>query len=215
VLGILSACNFDIPLYKLWFYSVSLNVLALCSLILIVIHICYFQFSNVVTALSSVTLFLSTLRRENIWAASILLTGFSLTSNKQNFSKVFLGLHLYSVCVLYFYRTSEVHLLCILTSLLLHTILPRQFNFPIYWSIFYHPQILLQYISVLVLGYSHLKEEALDRTMWRDRFGRDFGPVVRQTAKWMNITFLYVQLFVCFVWADIFAFCSVIVLYNF
>jgi hypothetical protein len=32
-------------------------------------------------------------------------------------------------------------------------------------------------------GYCHLKEEALDRTMWRDRFGRGFGPVVRQTAK--------------------------------
>jgi hypothetical protein len=32
-------------------------------------------------------------------------------------------------------------------------------------------------------GYSHLKEEALDRTMWRACFGRDFGPVVRQTAK--------------------------------
>ena len=31
-------------------------------------------------------------------------------------------------------------------------------------------------------GYSHLKEEALDHTMWRDRFGRGFGPVVRQTA---------------------------------
>jgi hypothetical protein len=29
-------------------------------------------------------------------------------------------------------------------------------------------------------GYSHLKEEALDRTMWRNRFGGDFGPVVRQ-----------------------------------
>jgi hypothetical protein len=27
-------------------------------------------------------------------------------------------------------------------------------------------------------GYSHLKEEALDRTMWRDCFGRDFGSVV-------------------------------------
>jgi len=25
-----------------------------------------------------------------------------------------------------------------------------------------------------------LKEEALDRTMWRNRFGRDFGPVVWQ-----------------------------------
>jgi hypothetical protein len=31
-------------------------------------------------------------------------------------------------------------------------------------------------------GYSHMKEEALDRTMWRARFGRSFGPVVRQTA---------------------------------
>ena len=31
-------------------------------------------------------------------------------------------------------------------------------------------------------GYSHLKEEALDRTMWRNRFGRGFGPVVRQTT---------------------------------
>jgi hypothetical protein len=32
-------------------------------------------------------------------------------------------------------------------------------------------------------GYCHLKEEALDRTVWRARFGRGFGPVVRQTAK--------------------------------
>jgi hypothetical protein len=32
-------------------------------------------------------------------------------------------------------------------------------------------------------GYSHLKEKAPDRTMWRARFGRGFGPVVRQTAK--------------------------------
>jgi hypothetical protein len=32
-------------------------------------------------------------------------------------------------------------------------------------------------------GYSHLKEEAMDRTMWRARFGRGFGPVVRQTTK--------------------------------
>jgi hypothetical protein len=32
-------------------------------------------------------------------------------------------------------------------------------------------------------GYSHLKEETLDRTMWRARFGGGFGPVVRQTAK--------------------------------
>jgi chorismate mutase len=32
-------------------------------------------------------------------------------------------------------------------------------------------------------GYSHLKEETLDRTMWRARFGRGFGPVVRQTIE--------------------------------
>ena len=32
-------------------------------------------------------------------------------------------------------------------------------------------------------GYSHLKEEALDRTMWRGGFGRGFGPVVRQNAE--------------------------------
>jgi hypothetical protein len=32
-------------------------------------------------------------------------------------------------------------------------------------------------------GYSRLKEEALDRTIWRARFGRGFRPVVRQTPK--------------------------------
>jgi hypothetical protein len=32
--------------------------------------------------------------------------------------------------------------------------------------------------------YSHLRAEALlGRTMWRARFGRGFGPVVRQTTK--------------------------------
>jgi hypothetical protein len=35
--------------------------------------------------------------------------------------------------------------------------------------------------------YWKLKEEALDRTLLRTRFGRDYGPVVRETAdKWMN-----------------------------
>jgi hypothetical protein len=46
-------------------------------------------------------------------------------------------------------------------------------------------------------GYSHLKEEALDSTMWRAGLGRGFGPVVRQTAKWtnewMNERWLYIQ----------------------
>ena len=37
-------------------------------------------------------------------------------------------------------------------------------------------------------GYCHLKQEALDRTMWRAGFGRDFGPVVRDY--YMNVCFL-------------------------
>ena len=32
-------------------------------------------------------------------------------------------------------------------------------------------------------GYSHLKEEALDRTMWRNCFGGGIGPVVRQITE--------------------------------
>ena len=32
-------------------------------------------------------------------------------------------------------------------------------------------------------GHSHLKEEALDRTMWRNRFGRGVGPIVRQITE--------------------------------
>ena len=32
-------------------------------------------------------------------------------------------------------------------------------------------------------GYCHLKEEALDRTVWRNRFGGGFGPVVRQNTE--------------------------------
>jgi hypothetical protein len=32
-------------------------------------------------------------------------------------------------------------------------------------------------------GYYHLKEEALDHTMWRAHFGKGFGPVVRETTK--------------------------------
>ena len=34
--------------------------------------------------------------------------------------------------------------------------------------------------------YSHLKEETLDRTMWRHRFGGGFGPVGRENTEWMN-----------------------------
>jgi len=42
--------------------------------------------------------------------------------------------------------------------------------------------------SILILIPPHFKEEALDRTMWRARFGRGFGPVVRQTTKWNDST---------------------------
>ena len=43
--------------------------------------------------------------------------------------------------------------------------------------------------------YSHLKEEALDRTMWRNRFGGGFGPVVRQNTEWwMNIYWRNIRL---------------------
>jgi hypothetical protein len=35
-------------------------------------------------------------------------------------------------------------------------------------------------------GYSQLKEESLDRIMWRNRFGGGFGPVVRQITEWMR-----------------------------
>jgi hypothetical protein len=31
--------------------------------------------------------------------------------------------------------------------------------------------------------YWKLKEEALDRTLWRSRFGRGYGPVLRQTTE--------------------------------
>ena len=33
-------------------------------------------------------------------------------------------------------------------------------------------------------GCSYLKVEALTRTMWRNHFGRGFGPVVRQNTEW-------------------------------
>jgi hypothetical protein len=39
-------------------------------------------------------------------------------------------------------------------------------------------------------GSSHLKDEALDRTMWRTLFGRGFGPVMRQTTNFFLILFI-------------------------
>jgi hypothetical protein len=41
-----------------------------------------------------------------------------------------------------------------------------------------------------------LKEEALDRTMWRARFGRGFGPVVRQTTEWMIYIYVYIYIYI-------------------
>ena len=35
-------------------------------------------------------------------------------------------------------------------------------------------------------GYWTLKEEVLERTLWRTRFGGGYGPVVGQTAEWTN-----------------------------
>ena len=32
-------------------------------------------------------------------------------------------------------------------------------------------------------GYSHLREEALDRTTWRNCFGGGFEPVIRQNTE--------------------------------
>ena len=44
-------------------------------------------------------------------------------------------------------------------------------------------------------GYSHLKEEALDRTMWRNCFAGGFGPVVRQNTEWMIFLTLCISLY--------------------
>jgi len=37
-------------------------------------------------------------------------------------------------------------------------------------------------------GAWKLKEESLDRSVWGIRFGKGYGPVVWQTAKWKNGT---------------------------
>jgi len=38
------------------------------------------------------------------------------------------------------------------------------------------------------IGYCKLKERTLDRTLWRTRFRRVYGPVVRQTKKRWSFT---------------------------
>jgi len=45
-------------------------------------------------------------------------------------------------------------------------------------------------------GYFHLKEEALDRPMWRNRFGGGFEPVVRQNTEWMDEGVLLITQFI-------------------
>jgi len=35
-------------------------------------------------------------------------------------------------------------------------------------------------------GYRELKEEALDHSLWRTRFGRGYSPVVEQTSELMD-----------------------------
>jgi hypothetical protein len=44
-----------------------------------------------------------------------------------------------------------------------------------------HKQIL--YDLKAKRSYWKLKEEELDRTVWRTHFGRGYGPVVRQTTE--------------------------------
>ena len=37
-------------------------------------------------------------------------------------------------------------------------------------------------------GYCKLKQETLDRTLWRTGFGRGYGPVVRRSTELINLT---------------------------
>ena len=44
-------------------------------------------------------------------------------------------------------------------------------------------------------GYSHLKEEALDRTMWRNHFAGGFEPVIRQNTEWYKYKYIYIYIY--------------------
>ena len=44
--------------------------------------------------------------------------------------------------------------------------------------------------------YCQLKEEALDRTMWRNRFGRGFGPVVWQITDDDDDDYIYIYIYI-------------------
>ena len=41
-------------------------------------------------------------------------------------------------------------------------------------------------------GYCQLKEKALDRTMWRNHFGRGFGPVVDRLLMMMMMMMMHI-----------------------
>ena len=47
------------------------------------------------------------------------------------------------------------------------------------------------WMSVLILSY--YISQTLDRAMWRARFGRGFGPVVRQTTKWSGVLLYFLR----------------------
>jgi hypothetical protein len=67
--------------------------------------------------------------------------------------------------------------------------LPLPFTPSFFLPFFLSFLLCLCLFSSLILAYKEkkryweLKEEALDRTLWRTRFGRGYGPVVRQTTE--------------------------------
>ena len=63
---------------------------------------------------------------------------------------------------------------------------------PLIYTLIFHVVSFLQVSPLLDdlkdrREYSQLKEEALDRTMWRNRFRGGFGPVVKQNTERMNL----------------------------
>jgi len=71
-------------------------------------------------------------------------------------------------------------------SYMLETVLP-EWKWVLFYYVIEQSFVKIKYLSLKERRrYSNLNEEALDRTMWRAHFGRGFGPVVRQTIKWMN-----------------------------
>jgi hypothetical protein len=59
--------------------------------------------------------------------------------------------------------------------------------------------------------YWKLKYEVLVRTLWRTRFGRAFGLVVRQTAEWVNA---HTCLYWCYFLQEILTFVSEVIRAN-